>query len=418
MHYLNPGTLSGTQEVLASQLVEGLSDGRAVRLQPRLAMLLAEVAAGFFERARETILLEQEQVKAALLSERRQVEEALRKSEASLAEAQRIVHLGHYDYDPINDKLHWSDEIYRIFGVTKQEFGGTFEDYFERVHPEDRKFIEKASEEAIGGGSVSLEHRILRPSGEVRVVQHRLQFVFDDEQRAFEGEAGGTDGEGEDESKEFRNRIFGTVPRTPGGLPGKPVRVIGTVQDITERKVLEDRLEHLALHDPLTDLPNRTLFLDRLKHALSRRDRPEESIAVLFLDLDGFKLVNDSFGHVVGDQLLLKVASRLEACVRPQDTVARFGGDEFTVLLEDATGVNTGTLVAKRIIEELRTPFVLREQEVYVTASIGIVSRTSKRDLPEDLTKSGHCDVSGQGQKQGQLRSVRAEHERSCLGAA
>ncbi|CAA9461854.1 MAG: diguanylate cyclase/phosphodiesterase (GGDEF & EAL domains) with PAS/PAC sensor(s), partial [uncultured Rubrobacteraceae bacterium] len=292
MHYLNPETVSGTQEVLASQLVEGLSADQAVKLQPRLAVLLAEVAAGFFERARETILLEQEQVKTALLSERRQVEEALRKSEASLAEAQRIARFGHWDYDWVNDKLHWSDEIYHIFGVTKQEFGGTFEDYFERVHPDDRKFIEKASEEAIGGGSVSLEHRIVRPSGEVRVVQHRLQFVFDDEQRAFEGEAGGAEGEGEgeDESEKFLNRMLSMVARTPGPIPGKPVRVIGTVQDITERKVLEDRLEHLALHDPLTDLPNRTLFLDRLKHALSRRDRSEESVAVLFLDLDGFKL--------------------------------------------------------------------------------------------------------------------------------
>jgi PAS domain-containing protein len=121
MHYLNPEALSRTQQLLATQLLEDVPIDRAVGLQPRLAALLAEIGAGFFGQARDTILSEQEQIKVALLSERRRVEDALRRSEDSLAEAQRIAHLGHWDYDWVNDTLVWSEEIYRIFGVTESE---------------------------------------------------------------------------------------------------------------------------------------------------------------------------------------------------------------------------------------------------------------------------------------------------------
>jgi diguanylate cyclase (GGDEF)-like protein len=390
MHYLNPETLGRAQEVLACGLVEDLPPDQATALRPRLATLIAEIAAGFFERARDIILLQQEQIKAALIRGRRQAEEALRESEASLAEAQRIAHVGHWDYDWIRNKLYWSDEIYRIFGVTKEESEGTFEDYFSRVHPEDRELIDKAGEELLEGGPVPLEHRIVRPDGEVRIVQLRLQFVFDDSQVQPEGYPSGSDGEGNDESKEFLGRQLRLIDKHLGKLPGRPVRVVGTVQDITERKALEEQLEHQAFHDPLTDLPNRLLFMDRLEHALARVDRREESIAVLFLDLDNFKLINDSFGHSVGDQMLLQVARRLKSCMRPQDTVARFGGDEFTILLEDDTGVDDAALVAKRIIEELQAPFVLLGYELFVTTSIGIAlsSRTPRgRDLPGDLLR-------------------------------
>ena len=390
MHYLNPETLGRALEVLHRGLVEDLPPDQATALRPRLAVLIAEIAAGFFEQARDMILLEQEQIKAALISERQHVEEALRESEASLGEAQRIAHVGHWDFDWLSNKLYWSDEIYRIFGVTKEESTGTFGDYFRRVHPEDRELLENTGEELLEGGPVPLEHRIVRPDGEVRVVQLRVQFVFDDSKIQLESYAGGADDEGYEESKDFLARQLRLIKKHLGKLPGRPVRVVGTVQDITERKALEKQLEHQAFHDPLTDLPNRHLFMDRLEHALARMDRREESIAVLFLDLDNFKLINDSFGHPVGDQLLVQVADRLESCMRPQDTVARFGGDEFTVLLEDATGVDDAALVAKRIIEELKAPFALLGYEVFVTTSIGIaLSRRTpgRRDLPEDLLR-------------------------------
>ena len=382
MHYLNPETLGRALEVLQSELFDELPPDQVVELRPRLTVLIAEIAAGFFERARDTILLEQEQIKGALIRKGQEAEEALRESEASLAEAQRIAHVGHWDFDWTTNELYWSDEIYRIFGVTKEESEGTFKDYFSRIHPEDRELLDKIGEDLLEAGPVPLEHRIVRPDGEVRFVQLRVQFVFDESQKVLEGYPDGSESGGSDESMNFLSRQLRLIDEHLGKLPGSPVRVVGTVQDITERKALERQLQHQALHDPLTDLPNRLLFMDRLEHALARTERREQSIAVLFLDLDNFKLINDSFGHAVGDQLLLKVADRLDSSMRPQDTVARFGGDEFTVLLEDGAEEEDATLVAKRIIEELRAPFALLGHELFVTTSIGIALSTRTRGRP------------------------------------
>ena len=157
---------------------------------------------------------------------------------------------------------------------------------------------------------------------------------------------------------------------------------------VTERKALEESLRHQALHDPLTDLPNRTLFLDRLEEALARLGRGGSSVAVLFLDLDDFKVVNDSLGHEAGDALLVAVSGRLRACLRPEDTVARFGGDEFAVLLDNGTVAgDDAALVAERIVEGLREPFVVKGREISISPSIGIVMATSSRDRPMDLLR-------------------------------
>jgi diguanylate cyclase (GGDEF)-like protein len=139
-----------------------------------------------------------------------------------------------------------------------------------------------------------------------------------------------------------------------------------------ERKRAEIELAHRALHDPLTGLPNRALFLDRLEVALARAARDPRSVAVMFIDLDRFKTVNDSLGHEVGDQVLIEVAARLEALVRPSDTVARFGGDEFMLLFDDFAEEQDAVLLADRISDGIAQPFVLGEQEFFLTASIGI----------------------------------------------
>ncbi len=158
-------------------------------------------------------------------------------------------------------------------------------------------------------------------------------------------------------------------------------------RDVTERRALEDQLRHQALHDPLTGLPNRVLLMDRLEHALERADRREGRVAVLFMDLDDFKVVNDSLGHEAGDRLLVALAGRLEGSLRLEDTLARFGGDEFVVLIEDASDVSRATGVADRIVEALRKPFVVEGREVFATLSMGIVLADSSRERPEDLLR-------------------------------
>ncbi len=157
--------------------------------------------------------------------------------------------------------------------------------------------------------------------------------------------------------------------------------ILASVRDITERKTFEAQLTYQALHDSLTDLPNRALFLDRLKQGLAQTRRHEEvMVAVLFMDLDNFKNVNDSMGHEVGDELLRAVASRVQGCMRPGDTAARLGGDEFAVLLEDVKNIRDAVWIAERIIDGLQAPFNLRGQEVFVTTSIGISLSASGQD--------------------------------------
>ncbi|HEY6689634.1 MAG TPA: PAS domain S-box protein [Rubrobacter sp.] len=144
------------------------------------------------------------------------------------------------------------------------------------------------------------------------------------------------------------------------------------VRDVTGRKALEEQLARQAFHDSLTDLPNRALFLDRLGHTLARARRGDGQAAVLFVDLDDFKIVNDSLGHESGDRLLTQVAERLRSCVRPGDTVARLFGDEFAVLLESSTAGEEAQMVAARILEKLQEPFDLDGREIFASASIGI----------------------------------------------
>ncbi len=158
-------------------------------------------------------------------------------------------------------------------------------------------------------------------------------------------------------------------------------------RDVTDRKRFEDQMTHQAFHDAMTGLPNRALFKDRLTHALTRANSHGGRVGVLFLDLDGFKVVNDSLGHGMGDQLLALAAERLTTNVGPDATVARFGGDEFTILLEDLGDGDAPTRVAQRIADALRAPFLLGEREVFVTSSIGI-ALGSGTESADDLIRS------------------------------
>lgn len=155
---------------------------------------------------------------------------------------------------------------------------------------------------------------------------------------------------------------------------GKTVAIEGIVRDISQRKAAEDQLAHQALHDPLTDLPNRALLADRIGMALARLERDDGFAAVLFLDLDGFKIINDSLGHSLGDELLRGVAERLRATARSADTVARLGGDEFVVLCEALTDPNEAMALAERLIQGLAAPFEIGGHRLFVSASIGVAT--------------------------------------------
>jgi len=163
--------------------------------------------------------------------------------------------------------------------------------------------------------------------------------------------------------------------------------VSGTARDISDRKALEARLEHEATHDPLTGLPNRTLLLDRLEMAMGRAHRQHRPLAVLFLDLDHFKVVNDSLGHSTGDQLLSAIAARLTDHLRPGDTVARFGGDEFVIICEELSGPEEAEEIASRIAASVAESLWIGDSEVYVTASVGIALASELHHTPEQVLR-------------------------------
>jgi diguanylate cyclase (GGDEF)-like protein len=167
-----------------------------------------------------------------------------------------------------------------------------------------------------------------------------------------------------------------------GGHPG----FTAYARDITTRKTMEARLEHQALHDSLTGLANRDLFVDRMDHALARTDRSDGCHSVIYLDLDGFKGVNDELGHAAGDELLVETARRLRDGVRPGDTVARLGGDEFAILLED-TDEPVAACVAERVLQELGRPVRLLDRELTVHASAGIASSAAGKMAADELLR-------------------------------
>jgi diguanylate cyclase (GGDEF)-like protein/PAS domain S-box-containing protein len=195
---------------------------------------------------------------------------------------------------------------------------------------------------------------------------------------------------------------------------GAPLYFVSQMEDITERRASGELLAHQAIHDPLTGLPNRLLFVDRLRRALAESN-DEQRIAVLFLDLDHFKMVNDSLGHPAGDRLLVALADRVRAAIRPSDVVARFGGDEFTVLCRDVPDEQAARLVASRISSAVALPIALAEGEVFVTASIGIALSGGELETPETLLRNADAAMyraKDQGRAQAEVYESEA-HDRA-----
>ena len=174
---------------------------------------------------------------------------------------------------------------------------------------------------------------------------------------------------------------------------GRPAHITAMLEDISDRKLVEADLVHRTLHDPLTELPNRQYFLDRLRQTRARRFSAGDGVAVVFMDLDGFKDVNDSQGHQAGDELLLAVARRLREAVRPSDTVARFGGDEFVVLAGEVESATDATQLAWRLTNTLRAPFAIGGVTFDVTASIGVAYSADPADAAEDIIRKADATM-------------------------
>jgi len=295
---------------------------------------------GLYQQAREEI------------TERKRVEDALRESEERYALAVRAANDGLWDWNLKKGQIYYSPRWKQMLGYTDQEIGDNPNEWFNRVHPDDIGQLKTNISAHIKGLSAHFEceYRIQHSNGSYRWMLSRGMAVIGSDKTAL--------------------------------------RLAGSQTDVTLRKQAEIKLLHDALHDSLTELPNRALFIDRLNHVIERSKRDSKHIyAVIFLDLDRFKDVNDSLGHLTGDQLLVATAHLLQSILRPMDTVARLGGDEFVILLEDIRDVSDVTRVADRIQKKLMMAALLPNHTIFMSTSMGIVLSTTGYDRPEDILR-------------------------------
>lgn len=280
-----------------------------------------------------------------------QVAQELRHKEARLANAQRIAKLGDWEWDTKAKCSRCSPGVQEIFGLPPDTQTLALRAFFRLVYPDDVKRVNKVLSDARrSGASYSMEYRVLRPDGTERIVRQETEVR--------------------------------SGPESEGRL------ITGTIQDITQRRLAEQELHRLIYYDKLTGLPNRSLLLERLSQALAGTEPDEGIVAVMCLDLDEFRRINDTLSYEVGDQLLKDVTARLSVCIRQSDylarndmsplakpplhTLARPGGDEFVVILPGLRQAENAVKVLRRIKAALQPPFKLGEEDLHLTASVGI----------------------------------------------
>ena len=295
--------------------------------------------------------LQEAQVKQRL----QQAEQALSQSELRLSRAQRIARIGSWEWSLQSNELYFSPELFSILGYTKAATPQVSPEWlYSQINPADIPVVRKAISASIESGrSLDLTFRIATCAGDEIVVSSQAELEFDNH--------------------------------------GRPELLVGTLLDVTDRTKAEQEIHHLANYDTLTGLPNRNLLHDRLQQAIVQSARMEGSVGVLFLDLDRFKGVNESLGHKAGDQLLRTVAERLRVCVRESDTLARVGGDEFVVILSVVADEDGVSSAASKILAIISEPFVIEEQELYLTASIGVAVYPNDGTDVQTLLK--HADL-------------------------
>jgi diguanylate cyclase (GGDEF)-like protein/PAS domain S-box-containing protein len=292
------------------------------------------------------------------ITERKQIEEALRRGGERYALAVQAANDGLWDWNLATDEIYFSPRWKTMLGYAEEEIPARVEEWFNRVHPEDLARLRLDIGLYLEGAAPNFrcEYRMLHHEGDYRWVLSQGLAVRDMEGRAY--------------------------------------RLTGSQTDITGRKKNEDQLIHDSLHDALTGLPNRVFFMKRLEQALQRTKTDKDyAFAVLFLDLDRFKVINDNLGHLVGDQLLITVAHRFRASLRAGDIVARLAGDEFTILLEGISQVEEAVRVAERIQIQLATPVYLGGQEIKASASIGIALSSAGYNTPEDILRDADATM-------------------------
>jgi diguanylate cyclase (GGDEF)-like protein/PAS domain S-box-containing protein len=289
------------------------------------------------------------------ISERKLAEEALRESQERLDLALRSGNMGVWHLDLVTNKRHFDSQQCLLLGIKPATFKGSEEEFFRVIHPDDREVVRVKMACTIEQDiPYESEFRTVWPDGSIHYIAARGKLVRDDQNR--------------------------------------PLRINGVIFEITEWREAQDKIKSLAFYDPLTELPNRRLFTDRLQQALVSSARNGLVGALLFIDLDNFKTINDTLGHAMGDTLLQEAATRLTSCVREEDTVARIGGDEFVVMLEylsaDLPEAATQTeTIGEKILAVLNQPYQIASHECRSTCSIGITLFNDRQQQTDELLK-------------------------------
>ena len=264
-----------------------------------------------------------------------------------LAKTQEVARIGHWEIDFVSNEFKCSPEACQLLGIKRSAHNVTMTDFISTIVPEDLEQTTKLLDAVIAARqSVVLDYRVMRSDNQVCHILNQAEVLLDEEDQVE--------------------------------------MMLGAVQDVTELKQAEEEIRRLAFYDSVTSLPNRTLFSDRLRQEIIHAEREHQTFAVLFLDLDGFKRINDTYGHNVGDLLLMEVASILKRCVRKSDTasrggkdetgeeVARFGGDEYTIVLANIQNPENAALIARRIVQEIGEIRLVHGYDLTITASVGI----------------------------------------------
>jgi len=263
---------------------------------------------------------------------------------------------GLWDWDLKAKKVFYSDRWKEMLGYPEDSLFDTIESWLDKIHPDYKRQVKAELDAHLVGHTPRFEseYQILNSNGEYQWMLARGMALKD--------------------------------------ADGRTVRISGSQTDISLRKQNENKLEHAAFHDPLTGLPNRVLLLNRLEHLIAKVSRTGSLVgAILFLDLDRFKVINDSLGHSMGDKVLIGTAQRLRSILRPGDTLARLSGDEFVFLIEDINSIEEAEKIADRIAKKLTSPFMFEEKSIQVSASIGIVD-ISDNKVTADLVMR-HADL-------------------------